>query len=165
MRHRRIASFAALAAVGVFTAPAAGGTLAASAVVQVNEVTKWNRIAADTLLVFPPAAGGAPPASQINMGMTQGAVYDAVNSIEPRHQPYLLDERFDPTASKEAAVATAAHCVLTNIVSTVPAAIPFPNRATLLQGLETEYKPRSRSYRTTSPRLTGSRRGTPRPTR
>jgi hypothetical protein len=103
-----------------------------------NEVTHWNDIAVSTLLAFPPLAGGAPPAQQINMAMTQGAVYDAVNAIEPMHQPYLLATRFDPNASKEAATATAAHRVLSNIVSTVPENIVF-DRATLLERLTTEY--------------------------
>lgn len=104
-----------------------------------NAVTHWNRIAVATLVAFPPAASGAPPALQINLGMVQGAVYDAINAIEPRHLPYLLDTRFAPSASKEAAGATAAYRVLTSIVSTVPSSIPFQNRASLLQTLETEY--------------------------
>ena len=103
-----------------------------------NEVTHWNDIAVSTLLAFPPLAGGAPPAQQINMAMTQGAVYGAVNAIEPRHQPYILTTRFDPNASKEAATATAAYRVLSNIVSTVPENIVF-DRATLLERLTTEY--------------------------
>jgi hypothetical protein len=104
-----------------------------------NEVTHWNQIATSTLFAFPGPAGGAPQALQINMGMTQGAVYDAVNAIEPRHQPYLLATHFDPTASKEAAVATAAYRILSNIVATVPDNIPFPNRGQLLEILATEY--------------------------
>jgi hypothetical protein len=40
-------------------------------------------IAVDTLIALPGPAGGAPPAAQIQMGMTQGAVYDAVNAIGP----------------------------------------------------------------------------------
>jgi hypothetical protein len=139
MRHKQIATLASFAAVLALTAPAAGGTLAASAAPEVNEVTNWNRIATTTLVAIPGPAGGAPPAAQINMGMTQGAVYDAVNAIEPRRQPYLLEEQFDPTASKEAAAATAAHRVLTHIVSTVPASISFPNQASLLQTLATNY--------------------------
>jgi hypothetical protein len=103
-----------------------------------NEVTHWNEIAMTTLLAFPPLAGGAPPAQQINMAMTQGAVYDAVNAIEPRHQPYLLEDRFEG-GSKEAATATAAYRVLSNIVATVPDNIPFPNREQLLETLATEY--------------------------
>jgi PAP2 superfamily len=112
---------------------------ATPAAAQANEVTHWNQIATDTLVAFPPPAGGAPPAMYINMGMTQGAVYDALNAIEPRYRPYLLETRFQPTASKEAATATAAYRVLSNIVSTVPDSIPFPNRQQLLETLATEY--------------------------
>jgi hypothetical protein len=73
------------------------------------------------------------------MAMTQGAVYDAVNAIERRYQPYLLGTLFDSMASKEAAAATAAYLVLYNIVATVPANIQFSNRASLLTALNTEY--------------------------
>jgi PAP2 superfamily len=113
--------------------------LVSPTVARANAVTDWNDIAVSTLLAFPAPAGGAPNALQINMGMTQGAVYDAVNAIEPTHQPYLLTTRFDPNASKEAAVATAAYTVLSNIVSTVPASIAFPNRQTLLDSLYAAY--------------------------
>jgi hypothetical protein len=123
------------AAIAVLTALA----LAAPAVAQATEVTNWNRIATDTLVVIPGPAGGAPPALQINMAMTQGAVYDAVNAIERRHRPYLLRTRFHPKASKDAAVATAAYRVLSDIVTTVPATIAFPTRATLLATLATEH--------------------------
>jgi hypothetical protein len=87
-----------------------------------NAVTDWNLIASNTLVLFPGPAGGAPPAPQINMGMVQGAVYDALNAIapNPRHRrPYLLESRFASTASKEAAAATAAYRVLSSIVSRV----------------------------------------------
>jgi hypothetical protein len=113
--------------------------LAAPALAQATEVTNWNRIATNTLVTFPGPAGQAPPALQINMAMTQGAVYDAVNAIERRHRPYLLRTRFHPKASKDAAVATAAYRVLSNIVATVPESIPFPNRTSLLGSLATEY--------------------------
>ena len=136
MRRRRFVRLTVLTAVVALAAVVAP---AAPAAAQANEVTNWNEIAATTLVAFPGPAGGAPPALQINMGMTQGAVYDAVNAIEPRRQPYLLKTRFDPMASKEAAAATAAYRVLSSIVSTVPASIPFPNRASLLQTLDTEY--------------------------
>jgi hypothetical protein len=131
MRPRRIwpAAIAALTAVA----------LAAPAVAQATEVTNWNRIATNTLVTFPGPAGGAPPALQIDMAMTQGAVYDAVNAIERRHRPYLLRTRFHPKASRDAAAATAAYRVLSNIVATVPETILFPNRASLLGSLATEY--------------------------
>jgi hypothetical protein len=142
MRRTRSAFFAvfatALVAVAVFTTTVVAS--AAPAAAQPNEVTKWNRIAGNTLAAFPPAAGGAAPTVQINMGMTQGAVYDAVNAIDGGHDGYLITSRLGrPSDSKEAAAATAAYRVLLNIVSTVPASIPFPNKAGLLQTLETEY--------------------------
>jgi hypothetical protein len=102
-----------------------------------NAVTEWNQIAINTLVAFPAPAGGAAPTVTINLGMTQGAVYDALNAIEPQHhRPYLLNRRFAATASKEAAVATAAYRVLTNIVQTVPLSIPFPNKAALQHQLD-----------------------------
>lgn len=104
-----------------------------------HEVRNWNQIATNTLFAFPPPAGGAPNAIQVNLAMTQGAVYDAVNAIEPRHQPYLLTTHFDPNASKDAAVATAAYVVLSNIVQTVPLSIPFPNRGALQSSLNMAY--------------------------
>ena len=64
--------------------------------------------------------------------MTQGAVYDAVNAIERRHRPYLLRTRFHRNASKDAAVATAAYRVLSNIVATVPATHPVPEQGGLV---------------------------------
>jgi hypothetical protein len=125
----------------VLTALAAGCVaLAAPAAAFANQVTHWNRIAMSTLVAFPGPAGGAPPALQINMGMTQGAVYDALNAVEPRHhRPYLLQRRFGATASKEAAAATAAYGVLSSIVAGVPGSIPFPNRTALQQTLDAEY--------------------------
>ena len=93
----------------------------------------------NTLVAFPGPAGGAPPALQIHMGMTQGAVYDAVNATEPKHyRPYLLNRRVGANASKEAAAATAAYRVLSSIVSGVPVTIAFPNRASLLAMLAAE---------------------------
>ena len=82
MRRKRSISLAVVFALG---AVAAVIVPSAPAAAQVNEVTNWNRIATDTLVQFPGLAGGAPPALAINMGMVQGAVYDAVNAIEPMH--------------------------------------------------------------------------------
>jgi hypothetical protein len=105
-----------------------------------NAVSQWNLIAVNTLVQIPGPAGGAPPALQINMGMTQGAVYDAINAITAKHhRPYLLKRRFSASASQDVAAATAAYRVLSNIVSTVPASIAFPNRASLLESLAAAY--------------------------
>jgi hypothetical protein len=105
-----------------------------------SSVTQWNLIAVNTLTGLPGPAGGAPPAAQISMGMVQGAVYDAVNAITPKHhRPYVLERRFGNTASDEAAVATAAYLVLKNIVETVPQSVAFPTRGSVLASLETQY--------------------------
>ena len=55
--------------------------------------------------------------------MVQGAVYDAVNAIDGGHQPYLAGlPPASPSASPEAAVATAAHHVLVGLgIGLVPA--------------------------------------------
>ena len=104
-----------------------------------DSVYAWNLTAVDTLNALPPPAGGAPPAAQVEMGIVEGAVYDAVNAIAPKHyRPYLLGRRFDATASTDAAVATAAYEVLANIVSTVPS-ISDAARQAALQSLATSY--------------------------
>jgi len=122
------------------TAVLATAVLAAPALARADTVTQWNEIATNTLTGLPGPAGGAPPASQIHMGMTQGAVYDALNATEPKHhRPYLLKRRFSARASKDAAAATAAYSVLSSIVSTVPPTIPFPSRVSLLQSLAAQY--------------------------
>jgi len=131
----------ALAAAGVLTVV---GLAAPPGTTSPTEVLKWNRIAMSTLLqppvgVMPPAAGGAPSAAQIHLGMTQGAVYDAVNAIEPQHyRPYLLKRRFAATASENAAVATAAYEVLASIVQGVPQGL-LANRQALLDSLQAAY--------------------------
>jgi hypothetical protein len=124
----------------VATLGAFGASAASSAEADATAVTQWNLTAVNTLGGLPQPAGGAAPASQIDIGMVQGAVYDAVNAITPKHhRPYLLNRRFGNTASDEAAVATAAYLVLKNIVETVPQGITFPTRATVLASLETQY--------------------------
>ncbi len=139
MKRRALLCLATVAALVAFVA-LPGAANAQSTTAGPNAVTHWNEIAASTLVAMPGPAGGAPSALQINMGMTQGAVYDAINAITPKHhRPYLLNRRFSARASGEAAAATAAYRVLSNIISTVPAGITFPNRDTLLQSLADQY--------------------------
>jgi hypothetical protein len=147
MTRRRPVWFIAVALGTVLgTLGIVGASAAPPATADATAVMQWNLIAVSTITGvpgpgIPGPAGGAPPASQINMGMVQGAVYDAVNAITPKHhRPYLLKRRFANTASDEAAVATAAYLVLKNIVETVPQSIPFLNRATLLATLASQYE-------------------------
>jgi hypothetical protein len=145
---RKRSTWLAAVAVGAFVGALGvlGASAAPPATADATAVTQWNLIAVSTITGIPGPglpgpAGGAPPASQINMGMVQGAVYDAVNAITPKHyRPYLLERRFGNTASDEAAVATAAYLVLKNIVETVPQRITFLNRGTLLGTLASQYQ-------------------------
>src|SRR3954452_632521 len=137
MKCKAVLSVGAVAVLVAVAVPGANAQLGAAGP---NEVAHWNEIATSTLVLIPGPAGGAPPALQINMGMTKGAVYDATNAITPKHhRPYLLKRRFSAMASEEAASATAAYRVLSNIVSTVPASISFPDRDSLLKSLAAQY--------------------------
>ena len=146
MATRRSLWFIAVA-VGAFVGALGvlGASAAPPATADATAVMQWNLIAVSMTTGvpgpgIPGPAGGAPPSSQINMGMVQGAVYDAVNAITPKHhRPYLLNRRFGNTASDDAAVATAAYLVLRNIVETVPQSIDFPTRGALLTSLQTQY--------------------------
>jgi hypothetical protein len=57
----------------------------------------------------------SPYMAQRMMGMVHAAMFDAVNSIEPRYRPYLVQLPADPSTSKEAAAAAAAATVLATI--------------------------------------------------
>ena len=139
MSYKRSKPLAAMAVL-VLAGLSVGASAAPPAETDASEVTHWNQIAGATLVAFPGPNGGAAPAVQINMGMVQGAVYDAANAIGPKHyRPYLLNRRAGAKASIDAAVATAAYVVLSDLVATAPEKVPFPNRAVLLNTLASEY--------------------------
>src|SRR5215204_742592 len=105
MTRRRSIILVAVALVASATFGVSGASAAPPVEADATAVTHWNQVAVSTLAALPGPNGGAPPAFQINMGMTQGAVYDAVNAIGPKeHQPYLLERRVGATASTDAAV-------------------------------------------------------------
>ena len=136
MRRNRSISLSMVAVVVLAALGVVGASAAPPVETDASAVTHWNQIATSTLAASRTPAGGAPPTTQINMGMVQGAVYDAVNAITPKHhRPYLLKRRFSASASGEAAIATAAYRVLTHIIETVPASIPFANKGSLLQAV------------------------------
>jgi hypothetical protein len=74
-------------------------------------ITDWNETA--VALVTPRAP---PPAAQRMVAMVQVAMFDAVNSIDRRYRPYLVQLPAKPTASKEAAAAAAAGAVLRGLL-------------------------------------------------
>ena len=140
MIRLRSISLVAVALIASVAFGAQGASAAPPVAADATAVTHWNQVAANTLIAVPGPNGGAPPAYQINMGITQGAVYDAVNAIGPKqYQPYLLKKRFGAKASVDAAVATAAYDVLFALVSDERGPAPFPTRAALLATLSTEY--------------------------
>lgn len=76
-----------------------------------DEVTFWNQVLLDSVS----ATSMAPPRAARAMAMVQGAVYDAVNSIERTHVPFATDFVSPANASREAAAAAAAHRTLVNL--------------------------------------------------
>ena len=92
-------------------------SLVVSAPARADTVTDWNTTAFTALTAAPPAgAGQAPTVSTIHMAMVHGAVYDAVNAIDRRYRPYLTSPKAKEWYSKDAAAATAAYRVLSNIL-------------------------------------------------
>src|SRR5438105_15749632 len=80
----------------------------------VNPVIEWNR----TLLAIVRTPGAQPPTvhSTRNFAILHAAIYDAVNSIEPKFSPYSARLSDVPrSASKIAAADTAAHDVLVSL--------------------------------------------------
>jgi hypothetical protein len=77
-------------------------------------VIQWNDVARDAVRV---AGTSAIAASRI-LAVTQVAVYDSVNALTRTHQPFLVDTLAHPKASREAAVAAAAHRTLVALYPT-----------------------------------------------
>ena len=107
------------------TAVLGGTAQPASADSPATAVLDWNKHAFDALANGPTAAtagAGLPAYVQgIHLAMVQGAVYDAVNTIDGSYEPYL--DGLDPApsnASKPAAVATAAHDTLVEFLEQIP---------------------------------------------
>jgi len=72
-------------------------------------ITDWDEKAVAIVNAMPPYD------SQRIMGILHAAMFDAVNSIEPRYRPYLTQLPVPPSTSKEAAAAAAAAVVLASI--------------------------------------------------
>src|SRR5262245_41686453 len=114
MRIARIRSVVVAAALLLATPmaiPVAGQSAQAAGDDSPPAVLDWNQNT-------PAAAGkaGGPAAlTGLYLAMVHAAIYDAVVSIAGGYQPYLGKLDADPTASKVAAAATAAHDVLAGL--------------------------------------------------
>jgi hypothetical protein len=95
-----------------YGAPNDGGRHSTGSTVQpVNPVVQWNR----TLLVIVRTHGAQPATIHPtrSFAIMHAAIYDAVNAIERKHAPYLVDlPAASRSASVEAAADAAAHEVL-----------------------------------------------------
>jgi hypothetical protein len=92
-----------------------------------NVITDWDEKAIGLVQTgtVPP-----PPTAYRVMAILHVAMFDAVNSIEPRYKPYKVRLTATPEASKEAAAAAAAATVLSKLV---------PGAAAVVQSSLTSY--------------------------
>jgi PAP2 superfamily len=104
-----ISHSASAAVIGAWLA--IGAPVSASA----NVITDWDEKAVAVVMPGPVSVPQQVYAAQRTMGMVDAAMFDAVNSIERRYQPYLVQLPADPATSKEAAAAAAAAAVLAAI--------------------------------------------------
>jgi hypothetical protein len=79
-----------------------------------DEVILWNQIATDATTT----AKTDPLTESRVFAIMHVAIHDAVNSIDPRYEPYQLKKSASPGASVEAAIAAAAHDTLVVVFPT-----------------------------------------------
>jgi hypothetical protein len=81
-----------------------------------NVITDWDEKAVAVVTpLMASFANNSPYMAQRMMGMVHAAMFDAVNSIERRYRPYLVQLPAERATSQEAAAATAAAAVLATI--------------------------------------------------
>src|SRR6186997_2290315 len=80
--------------------------------VYADQVTKWNEVA--TRASAASGLSGNPLFESRVYAMAHIAMHDALNSIDRRYETYAFHGTVMPNASPDAAVAAAAHRVLTN---------------------------------------------------
>jgi hypothetical protein len=99
------------ASVGIFVALTLAG-LAMPRQAAADEVFDWNVTGFEATL----AGGQNAILISRTMAMTQLAIHDALNAIEPRYEPYLYEGKAEPSADAGAAIAAAAHDVLAAVI-------------------------------------------------
>ena len=91
-------------------------------------ISNWNAIAVRTIAV---EAARPPAETQLYLGFVSAAMYDAVVAIDPAYTPYGPPIRAHRHASIDAAVAAAAHGVLTTYFPASDAALDADYQASL----------------------------------
>jgi hypothetical protein len=117
---------------GMLVAVVALAGFALPATARADTITQWNQITADALIRD--ARQGA--VSIAHLAMVHGAMYDAVNAIDPRYEPYVYRSRAPRWYSQEAAAATAAYRVL---VDSNPPVVPEAQLPALAASLKPLY--------------------------
>lgn len=125
MRFRALLAASAVVVAGVIASPT---DAVSEQTANTGIVRTWNANALAAL----GAAGQPPNVAVLHMAMVQGAVFDAVNSIDGGHEPLLAGLPASPGASLDAAVATAAYRVLDGLGRAPVPALPDAVRANLL---------------------------------
>src|SRR5438309_8372476 len=74
-------------------------------------VTEWNSLLLDAIRN---EDTGAPLAAR-NLAILHAAIYDAVNSIDAKYEPYFVIESAPPGTPAEVAAVSAAHTVLVDL--------------------------------------------------
>ena len=85
--------------------------IGSSGSVSADVLTDWNEKAVTAGY----AARATPGANARNIAMVHIAIFEALNSIEPRYTPYRARLSAEPSASREAAAAAAAHNILVRV--------------------------------------------------
>ena len=90
-------------------------------------MTDWNEKAVALIA----SRGMAPAAAERIVAMTQLAMFDAVNSVQPRYHPYLVQMTPSVPASPDAAVVAAAVTVLADVAPDNAAALKATMKSAL----------------------------------
>jgi hypothetical protein len=97
-----------------------------------NPVLQWNK--ALLAIIRTPGAQRKTVHSTRSFAVMHAAIYDAVNAIDRKHQPYLVAlSKVSPNASQEAAAAAAAHQVLAALYPQFQAALDAQLQQSLAQ--------------------------------
>jgi hypothetical protein len=132
-------SFVSLAAqVGNASAVSNPGDELVSVGGSVDPVVQWNRNL--LAIVRTPGAQPATIHATRSFAMMHAAIYDAVNSIDRSHAPYLVRLRAPRDASQEAAAAAAAHQVLVALYPSLVNALDAELEQSLAQIPDGEHK-------------------------
>lgn len=98
--------------------------------VSAQDVLAWNGVALEAMA----ATNQMPPMGARHLAMLHGAMYDALNAVDRRAQPFRVSPSVPARASAAAAMAHAAHRILTTLYPTRAAAFDTQLAASLAPG-------------------------------